>query len=126
MHSFSTKLVKVGNSKGVILPKKALEQLEIDDDDIHVEINEEAIILRPSRKNIRKGWTKAFKKMHATGDDKPIAKDFFKEDSKDRKGAVMLDQIRTVDKRRLMDKIEKLTSKEILQIKKAIKEMLVD
>jgi antitoxin MazE len=83
MHSFSTKLVKVGNSRGVILPKKALDQLEIDNDNIQVEINEEAIILRPSRSNVRKGWTKAFKKMHAAKDDKPVANDLFKEDSKD-------------------------------------------
>jgi mRNA interferase MazF len=43
-----------------------------------------------------------------------------------RKGAIMLDQIRTVDKRRLISKIEKLTSKEILQIKRVIRKMLVD
>jgi len=44
----------------------------------------------------------------------------------ERKGAIMLDQIRTVDKRRLLHKISKLTSKEILQIKQVIKRMLVD
>lgn len=43
-----------------------------------------------------------------------------------KKGTIMLDQIRTVDKRRLFNKIEKLTAKEILQVKKVIKEMLVD
>lgn len=42
------------------------------------------------------------------------------------KGAIMLDQLRTVDKKRLISKIEKLTSKEILQIKRVIKKMLVD
>ena len=45
---------------------------------------------------------------------------------KARKGAIMLEQIRTVDKRRLMNKIDKLSVKEIQQVKKVIKEMLVD
>jgi len=80
MESFSTKLVKVGNSKGVILPKKALDKLGIDDNNIDIEINEEAIILKPSRKKVRKGWARAFKKMHAAGDDKPIANDFSREE----------------------------------------------
>lgn len=45
---------------------------------------------------------------------------------KERRGTVMLDQIRTVDKKRLMTKIEKLSPKEIAGIKKVIREMLVD
>jgi mRNA interferase MazF len=45
---------------------------------------------------------------------------------KAKKGAIMLEQIRTVDKRRLLNKIDKLSVKEIQQVKKVIKEMLVD
>lgn len=45
---------------------------------------------------------------------------------KERRGTVMLDQIRTVDRKRLMTKIEKLSPKEIAGIKKVIREMLVD
>ena len=43
-----------------------------------------------------------------------------------KKGTIMLEQIRAVDKRRLLNKIEKLSAKEILQVKRVIKEMLVD
>lgn len=43
-----------------------------------------------------------------------------------KKGTIMLDQIRRVDKKRLYNKIGKLSEKEILQVKKIIKEMLVD
>lgn len=45
---------------------------------------------------------------------------------KAKKGAIMLEQIRTVDKRRLLNKIDTLSVKEILKVKKVIKEMLVD
>lgn len=43
-----------------------------------------------------------------------------------KKGWVVLDQIRTVDKRRLVKKIGKLSAKTRLQIKAVINEMLVD
>lgn len=43
-----------------------------------------------------------------------------------KKGCIMLDQIRTVDKKRLVSKIEQLSSKEIVQIKRVLKQMLVD
>ena len=45
---------------------------------------------------------------------------------KAKRGVIMLEQIRTVDKRRLLNKIDKLSVKEIQQVKKVIKEMLVD
>lgn len=77
MQSFSTRLIKVGNSKGVILPKKALEQLGIDDNGIQVKVSDEAIVLTPVRKHVRKGWSKAFKKMHKDGDDKSPIPDLF-------------------------------------------------
>jgi len=43
-----------------------------------------------------------------------------------KKGTIMLDQIRTVDKKRLIKKIAQLSAKEIKEVKEKIKEMLVD
>lgn len=43
-----------------------------------------------------------------------------------RRSAIMLDQIRTVDKQRLLSKITSLSQNEIAEIKRVIKEMLVD
>lgn len=45
-------------------------------------------------------------------------------DSKE--GWIILDQIRTVDKIRLVKKMGKISKKEILEVKRIIKEMLVD
>ena len=81
MESFSTKLVRVGNSKGVILPKKALDKLGANDNEIQVEVNNESIVLKPLKRNTRKGWDKAFKKMHKAGDDKPVTNDFFDDET---------------------------------------------
>ena len=81
MDSFSTKLVRVGNSKGIILPKKALNKLGVSNDEIEIEVTEEAIVLKPSRKKNRRGWEKAFKKMHKGGDDKQVIPDFFDNES---------------------------------------------
>ena len=41
-------------------------------------------------------------------------------------GWIVLDQIRTVDKSRLLKKTGKIQKKEIVKVKKALKEMLVD
>lgn len=43
-----------------------------------------------------------------------------------KEGWVVLDQIRTVDRKRLIKKLGKIRSQEIQQVKSAIQEMLVD
>lgn len=43
-----------------------------------------------------------------------------------RVGYIVLDQIRTIDRKRIIKKFEALKPKEILQVKQVIKEMLVD
>src|SRR5690349_21285010 len=43
-----------------------------------------------------------------------------------KKGTIMLEQIRTVDKKRLIKKIAQLSAREIQEIKQKLKEMLVD
>ena len=44
----------------------------------------------------------------------------------DRQAWIVLDQIRTVDKRRLINKIGKIDSKTIARVKRALSEMLVE
>lgn len=43
-----------------------------------------------------------------------------------KKGTIMLDQIRTVNRKRLIKKIAQLSAKEVREVKQKIKEMLVD
>lgn len=67
--------------KGIIHPKKALKILGTGDNQIEVEVTEEAIVLKPVRKKIRKGREQAFRKMHHAGDDKPIMNAFFNDET---------------------------------------------
>ncbi len=61
------RIVKIGNSQGIRIPKPLLEQLKINEDvDIQVENNQ--IIIRPVA-NPRIGWDDAFQKMAEYGDD---------------------------------------------------------
>ena len=43
-----------------------------------------------------------------------------------KKGWVVIDQLRTIDKQRILKILDKLTNKEILKLKSTIKETLVD
>ncbi len=62
-----TRLVKLGNSQGIRIPKIILEQLRIVDN-IELEVQGNQLILRASR-TARDGWATAFQHMAANGDD---------------------------------------------------------
>jgi antitoxin MazE len=71
-------VVKIGNSKGKRLSKTILEKYEIKDT-LEVILEKDHIVLKPKSRP-RKGWEKAFKKMHQKGDDKLVMPDVFSED----------------------------------------------
>ena len=62
-----TALVRIGNSKGIRLPKPILEQCGIDDE-VELEIEDDRLIVRPAR-SPRFGWNEAFAEMSRRGDD---------------------------------------------------------
>ena len=64
------RVIKIGNSQGLRIPKPILEQTGIMDD-VEIEVEKNQIIIRPV-KNIREGWDAAFKIMGEKGDDEPI------------------------------------------------------
>jgi len=61
------RVIKIGNSQGLRIPKPLLLQTGITDD-VEIEVEKNQIIIRPV-KNARDGWDKAFKMMRETGDD---------------------------------------------------------
>lgn len=65
------KIVKIGNSKGIRIPKVLLRQTGIDNE-VNLEVKDDPIILRPSKKSVRKGWHSSFRKMAAFEDDKLV------------------------------------------------------
>ena len=64
------RVIKIGNSQGLRIPKPILEQTGIMDD-VEIEVEKNQIIIRPI-KNVREGWDAAFKIMGQKGDDEPI------------------------------------------------------
>ncbi|RWX52006.1 Antitoxin component of the MazEF toxin-antitoxin module [Candidatus Electrothrix marina] len=67
------RVIKIGNSQGLRIPKPILEQTGIMDD-VEIEVEKNQIIIRPV-KNAREGWDAAFKTMGEQGDDKPLVDD---------------------------------------------------
>jgi antitoxin MazE len=67
------RVIKIGNSKGLRIPKPILEQTGIMDD-VEIEVEKNQIIIRPV-KDVRDGWDDAFKLMGKKGDDELIIDD---------------------------------------------------
>ena len=72
-------LISIGNSKGIRLSKTLIEKYKLKDT-IELVLEKGYIILKPKTK-ARKGWDKAFKKMHDNGDDKLVMPDVFDDES---------------------------------------------
>ena len=74
-------IIKIGNSKGFRLNKTILERYNIKDK-IELILEKGQIILRPISEP-RKGWDKAFQKMHEKGDDQLLMNDVFEDENFD-------------------------------------------
>ena len=72
-------IINIGNSKGVRLSKTILEKYSIRDK-VELILEKNYIILKPKTEP-RKGWDKAFKKMHENGDDQLLMDDVFEDES---------------------------------------------
>jgi len=68
-----TKLIRIGNSKGVRIPKPLIEQSGLSED-IELILKDNEIVLR-SANGPRKNWDQAFRKMAEHGDNQLIDED---------------------------------------------------
>ena len=64
----TAKLITVGNSRGIRLPKKALEESGLTDE-VELETGNNEIIIR-SKRAIREGWEDAYAQMAKLGEDR--------------------------------------------------------
>lgn len=62
-----SRIVRIGNSKGVRIPKPLLEDTGLDGE-VEIRVHNDSLVISPL-KNPRQGWSKAFKAMAARGDD---------------------------------------------------------
>jgi len=62
-----TRIVRIGNSRGIRIPKVLLEQSNLEEE-VELEVREGEIVVRAARP-VRHGWAEAFKAMAEQGDD---------------------------------------------------------
>ena len=62
-------LIRIGNSKGVRIPKTVIEQCGFEQR-VEMRVEGDSLIITPGR-NARSGWDQAFQAMARHGDDAP-------------------------------------------------------
>jgi antitoxin MazE len=73
MSAVKTKVVRIGNSRGIRIPKVILDQCHINDE-VVLEIREGCLVIKSPHK-ARGGWDLAFQKMHESKDDALVVSD---------------------------------------------------
>ncbi|MBX9716595.1 MAG: AbrB/MazE/SpoVT family DNA-binding domain-containing protein [Burkholderiaceae bacterium] len=73
-----TTLRKLGNSQGVIIPKPLLVEVGLTGE-AEMRVENGAIVLRPTKRSPREGWSEASAAIAAAGDDRPVWPEFANE-----------------------------------------------
>lgn len=68
------KIIKIGNSHGVRIPKPFLEETGLNGT-VEMEVRDDEIVVRKAHEATRTGWSEAFKKMAAQKDDQLLDSD---------------------------------------------------
>jgi antitoxin MazE len=77
-----TQIRRVGNSRGVIIPKPMLKEAGLEKE-AEIALERGAIVIRKPRRNPRQGWAEASRKIAGAGDDKQIWPEFANRDDGD-------------------------------------------
>ncbi len=73
-----TRLVKMGNSQGIRIPKPVLLQIGLTDE-VEIAVEGEGLFIRPVQQP-RQGWDSLFAQMAAAGEDQLLDADDLKHD----------------------------------------------
>jgi antitoxin MazE len=60
-------LVKIGNSRGIRIPKPVIEQCGFEDE-VEIQVRDHVLVVRSASRG-RDGWNEAFARMSESGDD---------------------------------------------------------
>jgi antitoxin MazE len=64
-----TKLVRIGNSRGIRIPRVVVEQTGLEGE-LELEVRDRQLVIRP--KSRRAGWEDRFREMARRRDDRPL------------------------------------------------------
>lgn len=62
-----TRIVKIGNSRGVRIPKALLDESGLSGE-VDMSVNQGTLVIAPAEQ-VRQGWAEAFRQMTLQGDD---------------------------------------------------------
>lgn len=65
------KIRKIGNSAGILLSKRIIEQCHIKDE-VNIEVKDDSIIIQPVKKTLREGWAQQFLDAGSLKDTKDL------------------------------------------------------
>jgi antitoxin MazE len=71
--AITTRLIKIGNSQGIRIPKLLLSQLGMVDE-VTLEAQDDRLVVRPVQ-TVRQGWDEQFQAMAASGEDQLLDAD---------------------------------------------------
>ena len=70
-----TKITKIGNSQGIIIPKAIIEQCGLKDR-VNIEIKDNCIVISPQTDNPRQGWEAKIIAAGANNSDELLMEDY--------------------------------------------------
>jgi antitoxin MazE len=65
-----TKLIRIGNSQGIRIPRAIVEQTGLQGE-LELEVRRRQLLVRPASRP-REGWEDQFRRMADRGDDRPL------------------------------------------------------
>ena len=68
MNPIRTQIVKIGNSRGIRIPKLLLDQVGLSSE-VEISVQRDQLVIRPTSRP-RDGWEEQFRTMAKYGDDK--------------------------------------------------------
>jgi antitoxin MazE len=72
MNTVRTQLIKIGNSRGIRIPKTIIDQVKLGNE-VEITVQRGHLIIRPVSQP-RNGWDEQFRAMAEQGDDKLLDK----------------------------------------------------
>ncbi len=72
-------IVKIGNSKGIRIPKKILDQCQMGDT-LELEVQDNNIVLKPIHKKPREGWAEAIEASNKKHGEEPLDHEWLEAD----------------------------------------------
>ena len=67
MNAVKTQIIKIGNSRGIRIPKLLIDQVGLGDE-VEIAVQRDQLVIRPTSRP-RYGWAEQFRAMAERGDD---------------------------------------------------------